>query len=537
VLDPMDIVIAARLSQARVGQTGIDTQDVVARDWAKAGGHNVVHVAADKISGKISPFQRKDLGPWMTDPILMSQYNGLAASKMDRYTRRRDWDIRNWAEREDKKLIIVNPHIVWPPKPGDTATPIIWDTLVNIAVAEWENTSMRYRDMHESLIRGKFLTGGRSFGFDIVLVDGTEHKTLAPNLVESQHIISAIGLYFGSGEVRGRSLEGCCEWLDEQEVPTMRYQEALAAWHANGEKTDRPRPEPWNPKTLRDIFRNPSLIGRRVSDKTGKTILRHAPILDRDTWNRLQAEMDSRAHHKGIVSGSVAMLRNVAYCAKCDGPMYRHPTKEKRSDGTVREYVYYRCYGKSDRNRSKCALMVPLLELNEFVAAHMTSSPQGDEYLTETAVIQPTYETEDEMTAVQQLINEIELDDPKYDEKHNELRKEWVRLKAQLDEEKRARPKPDVISRNTNVKVREHWASLKTDADKRAFLIQSGAGVLVRGRGDYCMISFRPQRKAGESVVTTSGNPAANTVPASVFPWKAGESQPWPAAGKALVAP
>ena len=41
-----------------------------------------------------------------------------------------DQEARAWAEAEGKKLIVVNPELVWPPAPGDTATPIVWDALV-----------------------------------------------------------------------------------------------------------------------------------------------------------------------------------------------------------------------------------------------------------------------------------------------------------------------------------------------------------------------------------------------------------------------
>src|ERR1700728_4835855 len=105
----MRIVIAGRLSQKREGQTGIDTQDLDARRWAEDNGHTVIAVPADRISGRVSPFDRRNLGPWLTDPEKMAQYDAVLASKMDRFTRARDWKMRQWAEDNDKKLIVVTP--------------------------------------------------------------------------------------------------------------------------------------------------------------------------------------------------------------------------------------------------------------------------------------------------------------------------------------------------------------------------------------------------------------------------------------------
>jgi hypothetical protein len=99
----MRLIVAARLSRAREGQTGIDTQDLDARKWAESHGHTVVAVLADTISGRVSPFKRRNLGPWLTEPDKMAQYDAVLASKMDRHTRGRDWKIRQWAEDNSKK--------------------------------------------------------------------------------------------------------------------------------------------------------------------------------------------------------------------------------------------------------------------------------------------------------------------------------------------------------------------------------------------------------------------------------------------------
>ena len=112
----MRLLLAARLSQLAKGQTGIDTQDEDARRWAQEHGHTIVATAADRISGRVPPAQRRNLGPWLSEPARVATYDGILVSKIDRLTRKRDWDIRQWAEENGKKILVVQPELMWPPR-------------------------------------------------------------------------------------------------------------------------------------------------------------------------------------------------------------------------------------------------------------------------------------------------------------------------------------------------------------------------------------------------------------------------------------
>src|SRR5258708_2242523 len=92
------VIIAARLSQERgKTQTGIDSQDEDAREWAEEKGHEVVETVRDKQSGTLAMWQRPNLRPWVTQPDLMARYDGIVAAKQDRLSRakwRDETDIR-----------------------------------------------------------------------------------------------------------------------------------------------------------------------------------------------------------------------------------------------------------------------------------------------------------------------------------------------------------------------------------------------------------------------------------------------------------
>ena len=108
----MDVIIAARLSQlkAGAGQSGIESQDIDAREWAEEEGHSVIATVADHASGTKPMHKRPNLGAWVTDPGLMDRYQGIVAAKQDRLSRaawRDEGDLRRWAEDNGKVSDLV----------------------------------------------------------------------------------------------------------------------------------------------------------------------------------------------------------------------------------------------------------------------------------------------------------------------------------------------------------------------------------------------------------------------------------------------
>lgn len=441
----MRLLLAARLSQDQANQTGLDTQDTDARAWAERNRHEVIATAADKIAGRTSPFDRPHLGPWLTEPHLITRYDGIVVSKLDRLSRGGDWGVRAWAEENRKKLIVVNPELSWPPEKGDAVTPLIWDNLVNIASAEWENTSKRYARMQAHLRDMKSFVGRPPFGYRIV--GEAKAKALEPDPTQSAAVTEVVAMYLA-----GRSLRQLCAYLDAQGVPTRRG-------------------GAWVPKTLSDVLRNPVLSGRRV-DGNGRTILRVPPILDGDTWRKLQAEMDHRATKKGAVRAGAPMLGGVVVCRDCGGPMYRLRAQNVRKDGTKQYNVYYRCWG-TDTAPSKCKNMYPLEELDAWLDRRMAriKLPRYE------IVVSPGHGYEDEIYEVERDLRELDLDAPDYDERHAALRAERARLRA-------LPATPDTVERRkTGQSIGQYWVTLETGEDKRAFLVKHGVKVYVR-RGE-----------------------------------------------------
>ena len=195
--EPMRVLIAARLSKKKDKQAGhgIETQDERAREWAELGGHTVVGVAADTASGIVAPWNRKNLKPWVTDPVRMASYDAIVAYKMDRLSRagwRDESDIRRWAEDNGKKLIIVDgPQ--WPPR--DDGDRWAWEAMAIKARKEWESIQERVV-RSQTAIRANGALHGKA-GYGHAIVGNRYHKTLEINETEARVIRQAKERYLG----------------------------------------------------------------------------------------------------------------------------------------------------------------------------------------------------------------------------------------------------------------------------------------------------------------------------------------------------
>ena len=311
----MRLVLAARLSQLTRGcETGIDTRDEDARDWALRTEHTIVGVCADDISGTVSPFKRKNLGPWLTDPNRMAMYDGILITKIDRLTRERDWGIRQWAERNGKKILCVSPELVWPPEPGDTTTAMQWDLLVNIAASEWTNTSQRYKRMLKAKRDQGFFTGSKPYGYQIEAVDGG--KILTPDLVTAPIVRGMAKRYLG-----GQSFNAIAAWLTASAIPGPY-------------KGGRTKPGfGWSGQTVKNILTSPAVVGR-IQVK-GQTVHRAEPLISADEHQRIQDTAASRSIHKGQTYAR-GLLTSILTC-----PNGHHMYRWKSTSSKLKPNRYY----------------------------------------------------------------------------------------------------------------------------------------------------------------------------------------------------
>lgn len=335
---------------------GIQTQDQKSTEWARQEGHVIVHVTRDRnISGAVAPWQRPELGPWLTDPVKLVQYDGIVAYDVSRLSREYfdlAW-LRKWAEQNRKKLYVIKERLRWP----DNRDGTLWGIAAERAYEERQEIIERISRELAALEEAGKLVGRPPFGYtsagdkyDRYLVPTDDGRTYVPLIY--QHCIE------------GWSLEKIAKWLNVEGV--------------------RPVSGVWWARSIGGLIKNPVYKGHRCKQEVvppdeveerdgkiiryrygntwvetphlqyGKTIHRCEPLVDAAVWKRANEALATRPK-RGHVSDpeNRAMLAEALFCSSCeDSPMYRH-----RVISRGRPYFYYRCFGRGSERRS-CGNMV-----------------------------------------------------------------------------------------------------------------------------------------------------------------------------------
>jgi site-specific DNA recombinase len=373
--EPERWVVAARLSRVAKRDrergddviNGIQTQDVRSAEWAQYEGHKIVHVTRDKnVSGAVAPWERPELGPWLTEPVKLVQYDGIVAFDVSRLSREYfdlAW-LRKWAEANHKKLYVIKERLHWP----DNRDGTLWGVAAERAYEERQEITERITRELDALRAAGKLTSRPPFGYtsegekyDRHLVPTDLGRKYAPLIF--QHCID------------GWSLDKIAKWL-------------------NSEGVKLPGSKGWWQNTVRGVIRNPAYKGHvcereavpldeveesdgkvvryrysgtRVETPRwhyGKTVHRCEALVDAAIWKRANESLSSREKRGHYDPKTRAMLAAAMSCPACeDSPMYR--TGE-------RPYLYYRCAGRGT-HRSSCGNMVRLelvdAAVNEIMAS------------------------------------------------------------------------------------------------------------------------------------------------------------------------
>lgn len=370
-MQPERWLLAARLSRvARRDRdrediiSGIQTQDQRGAEWAKAEGHVIVKVTRDRnVSGSISPWERPDLGPWLSDPEKIAQYDGIVAYDVKRVSR--DYadvpQLRKWAEKHGKKLYVIKDRLRWPdPRDGT-----LWGVLAERAYEE-------RRDMIEATTReltalktaARFV-GRRPWGYT------SEGEKYNRRLVPTEDGMTYIRPIFEK-VAAGETLEEVAAWLNTKILPPLQ----------NGEE-----PAGWWPRTIGFMIRNRTYLGRyamtvkvKLDDGSERTdVIEHRcpRLVDPGLFKRANDRLDSspRRGPGTIDPENRAMLRGAITCGNPDctagkeSPMYRVGRQTKSG----KQYAYYRCTGRG-AIRKGCGNSVPAAQADHAVNGIMAET-------------------------------------------------------------------------------------------------------------------------------------------------------------------
>jgi DNA invertase Pin-like site-specific DNA recombinase len=376
--------------------------------WAEKGEHTLVHITEDlSRSGGLSAFKRPQLGPWLTEPAKIAKWDILVTTKLDRACRDA-YDflgLRKWCEEHGKTYVSLAESIDLSTAAGRQ------NATIYAAAAEFnrERASEQRRETLEFLEEQGRWKGGR-VGYGLRAVETEEGYYLEPDDGGTAEIAREMA----SRAIAGHSNGQISRWLN-----------------TNGHLTgDGKR---WLIERVRLVLRSDNM----------------AKILTEEEHAKLRAALRSREQTRGERIGGHMLLR-VAYCAKCDGPMYGHLRQGRALRG------YYVCH--------PCGVHIRMDVFEGYVESALLER-FGHRQLLKREV-QPGDDwskdirrAEEELASLKNLSPSPALD---------ALICERETLLAEL----RNRPhEPDrIVKVPLGVTLAEHWATLGSDADKGRFL-------------------------------------------------------------------
>lgn len=328
-----------------------DVQRIAVQEAVAAAGGKVVGWAEDlNISAStVSPFKRPELGKWLAQP---EKFDAVAWFRLDRAVRSmRDLhELARWATDHRKMLLFAsgsggaNLTLDFRSGPLDPIQQVTLTMLAFASEMEAAAISERWKGT-KSYLRSRGLYTGGATGWWLKPVPNPDgpgkvavlDDTAAPVMRE---LIDRV--------IAGEPQRVICRDFNERGIPS-------------------PRGKQWDFGVTSRMLRRPSLIGyiehngEVVRHPDGTPVVGCEPLIDRETFDRLQAALDRAARPKTRGRHSDArLLTKLQFCIRCGEP--RAYRAQRQRNGTVN--VYSECQGRRKRrnNCTSVAVRADLLE-------------------------------------------------------------------------------------------------------------------------------------------------------------------------------
>jgi site-specific DNA recombinase len=359
----MKVLCTIRQSKKKELSESPESQRQDIHRWVADRGDVVIGEACDiGVSAKISPFRRKDLGPWLSDPALLAQWDVLAIWKIDRIVR----DMTHFYGELMPRLRQLGKHVVAVSEGIDTRTSSELEIALRVSMAQEELKKLRDRASNSRRgLRDKARWAGGSpyFGTCAVKTE-TGHRLV--------HDVEAVEVLYTARDMlrAGYNPNYIASFLNQEGVMT--------AWDRHAVRMGRePKGRIWRRKTLVDMLSSPHLMGYAmyqgeiIRDDEGQPRRFFAPIFERDEWDEIQALLSKpKRQYRRLQE---AMLRGVVFCNSCGRTMYRHP-------GGDRDIRRYTCAVRSLAGITDCSASgFPADQLEQMVEELFLDSYGGEE--------------------------------------------------------------------------------------------------------------------------------------------------------------
>lgn len=459
--------------------------------WAEDNGAVLVGTFEDLdvSADKFTPFDRPDLGQWLTDERA-HEWDVMVFSKIDRAFRSiaDSVEMAKWFRDKRKMLVFAEDGLKLDYRPG-TAEQSFEAMMAELFIflgaffgqLELSRFKSRARDAHSVLRQSdRWASGVPPLGFVTVDHPSGKGKALATD-PEGREILHQMAGKLLDGWSYGR----IAVWLNDSGTRTAAQRERArkhADAVASGKEGLRGNPEnPWTVYTIKSALTGMNTQGYKVrADGTphllpdGSLIRVGPPTFDDDTWSLIQAAAEKRSIGPRSKTKTENRYLGVAYCG-CGASMVQTFDTRPAADGSARRVGYYRC-GRTPKRCPKTTIRVDYLDL---IVQETFLDTYGDIEVT-TRVFVPGEDYSGDLEVVQQTIARLrresdaglivgEADEAEYISRMRAL----VARRTELE----ARPsRPAMwVNRGTGKTYREVWSDPGTDRQQ----VLKDAGVTV----------------------------------------------------------
>lgn len=453
----MRVLGAVRLSKFTDTSTSVERQHEVIRWWSSGQDRELTHTAEDiDVSGAVSPFEREGLGPWLTDPAKVRQWDVLVAWKLDRISRnaRDTLELLTWAEAHGKRIVCVDDSI-------DTESEMGRFFLQLAAIfAELERKTIRARILKGQAARrtqGRYSGGQVRYGYR-----RDESGDVVPDAEVADILTEMIRRYLA-----GDSRDAIAAHLNAEGHPSPGdHQFKLSGKPAKGTA--------WRGTAVQDILTSGQLRGWLLHHGEpvtfeGEVVQLAEPVITADTFRQIQEEQKRRARpHEVQHRRDGHPLSPVLRCYECGARLYvRRQRYEKYP--TV---IYFYCpAGHTGQMRS---------EMIEEVLADAFLSEYGDEPVRE-VTHHPKVDHSEQVAKLRedvQTLTTLMLGmTGSVREDYAEMIQERAALASQLEAEQQEETTEVVTLGET---YRDRWAAAETLTARAEMLVRAGVQLRIQ---------------------------------------------------------
>ncbi len=351
--DVLRVLGAIRQSKTKDRSVSPAAQRAQITRWAEGRGYRVVKFTEDlSRTGKLSAFKRPELGPYLTNPLLIGTWDIMVTTKIDRACRNtKDFlTIMDWCKDHGKQYVSLREQI------DMTTTQGRENARQAASRAEWERdmaSDRRLETLDELHAEGRWPGGRVPYGLK------AEEREDGYYLVPDSGGTADIAHKMADMSIAGKSNPLIQRWLNDE-----------GFLNADGKL--------WSAERVRLVLHSESM----------------KLVIGEDKYAQLKLALHSRKQNRGRWTSGQHMLLRVAFCAECGEPLYGEKTQSRTP--------YYRC------NRDGIRLPYSELEAKTIGSLMLVA---GDEFIHHKVLTMGDQRTAERFDLIRQIDTMKEITD------------------------------------------------------------------------------------------------------------------------------